>query len=92
MKLDQLVEVKYYKQQEQTVDVTIGFDDHCSVYRVPYITLVDLARINNVEQLVDAIIGNGTLIDWDNPCDKGDVFLTLDERDLEEFRLSIREL
>lgn len=78
------------KESNDIVDICIGYDDHCSVYRLPKSTLSKLAQMNKVDLINDFIVGQGKYIS--SKDDQGDLFLDLTNNDVASFHEQIAEL
>ncbi len=88
MKLTDLKKTKKVK----SVDICIGYDDHCSVYRVPESELSNLKTFKKSDAANDAIMAVGKRVPHKgDPCDKGEIFLdnTSEINDTKEFILQI---
>lgn len=79
----------------EMVEITIGYDDHCSIYLVPVAALDKLSKMKNSGDVNDTIVDNyNRKYTGDNdPCDKGEIFLDNTEHtnSLDEFRQQIKD-
>ncbi len=66
------------------VDITIGYDDHCSSYRITLKELRRLIRSNNIDEINSFIVDNGEYVS--DSCEYKEIFLDLVNRDLDEFK------
>lgn len=79
----------------EMVEITIGYDDHCSVYLVPVAALDKLSKMKNSGDVNDTIVDNYNrkYTGDDDPCDKGEIFLDNTEHtnSLDKFHQQIRD-
>ena len=73
---------------EETIDVVIGFDDHMSTYAVPRSVLTQLARLEDMDGMVDTIIDH----EYVNNSGEGEIFLDTTTPDVGDFKQQIANI
>ena len=88
MRLEELTEAT-----QDTIDVTIGYDDHCSIYAVSESSLAGFLKVKSADDMNDAIISTGEVQpDRDDNCEKGDIFFDFMNKDVDEFHIQIKDI
>lgn len=83
--------MKLNELKEETIDITIAYDDHCSVYSIDMKHLSKLLKLQSADDINDYIIDNGTAKpDLDDNCEHGDIFFDLMSKDVDEFHSQIK--
>lgn len=81
------------EQADDLIYVSIGHDDHCSLYGVTSPQLKSFLTINDADDMNDAIMKAGEdHASDDQHCDKGDIFFDLLNKDVDEFHSQIKEI
>jgi hypothetical protein len=85
------MKLKDLKEAEEIVEVSIGYDDHCSVYAITKRELKSCSKMTNADDINDFITKNGKRLNYKKPCESGEIFFDYEFNDISEFRSQINE-
>ena len=81
--------MKLHEMTIATVDICVGYDDHCTVRRVDHQLLGHLLTLKTADQINDFIINHGQVVS--NDCGRGDIFFDMMNRDITELRQQVQD-